>query len=348
MAGILLVSCGKEDDGPSAVNFDRKAMLTHWADNIILPAVQNQTLQFTELATAAQSFSANPTEAELQLLKTEFRKSYLAFERAKIFEFGPAADVSFRASANTFPVDTAQVKSNISSGSYNLSAASNIDARGFPALDYLLYKKGDELVQNSSYRTYLIVVVENLQDLAEGIETAWDSYRQEFINASGTDIGSSLGMMVNAINKDYELVKNAKIGFPAGKKTLGQPYPHTAEAYFSGISLELAIANVEAIHNLYLGRSFDGNSFGPSLDAYLREVQVETADQPLDEAIDDQFRESLDALMAVPAPFSEAVVHHQTEVDKAYLAIQKNVVLLKTDMPSALGVLITYQDNDGD
>jgi len=35
-------------------------------------------------------------------------------------------------------------------------------------------------------------------------------------------------------------------------------------------------------------------------------------------------------------------------VDEAYLAIQQNVRYLKVDMPSAMGVLITYQDNDGD
>lgn len=348
MAGILFVSCDKEDDGGSKVDFDRKAMLTHWADNIIIPAVENQHTKFTELENAVQTFSGSPSEANLQLLKDEFKQAYLAFQRAKIFEFGPAADVSFRASANTFPVDTAQVKSNISSGSYNLSAASNIDAKGFPALDYLLYAKEDELLQNSGYRTYVQEIAENLQDLAESIENDWDNYRSEFINASGTDIGSSLGMMVNSINKDYELIKNAKIGFPAGKKTLGQPYPHTAEAFFSGLSLELAIANIEAIHNLYLGKNFGGSGFGPSLDEYLQEVQVETAGQPLNEAIDDQFREATQALENVPEPFSEAVVQHQQAVDDAYLAIQKNVVLLKTDMPSALGVLITYQDNDGD
>jgi len=35
-------------------------------------------------------------------------------------------------------------------------------------------------------------------------------------------------------------------------------------------------------------------------------------------------------------------------VDAAYVELQKQVVLFKTDMPSSLGVLITYQDNDGD
>ena len=50
----------------------------------------------------------------------------------------------------------------------------------------------------------------------------------------------------------------------------------------------------------------------------------------------------------IPAPLSIAVDQYKTEVDAAYLEIQKNVIMLKTDMPSAMGVLITYQDNDGD
>jgi hypothetical protein len=34
--------------------------------------------------------------------------------------------------------------------------------------------------------------------------------------------------------------------------------------------------------------------------------------------------------------------------ETAYNEVRNMVVYLKTDMPSALGILITYQDNDGD
>ncbi len=51
-------------------------------------------------------------------------------------------------------------------------------------------------------------------------------------------------------------------------------------------------------------------------------------------------------MQAVPDPLSNSIVNSQAVVNAAYLEIQKLVVLLKTDMPSSLGVLITYEDND--
>ena len=45
---------------------------------------------------------------------------------------------------------------------------------------------------------------------------------------------------------------------------------------------------------------------------------------------------------------SENIINNQTQVEAAYAELQKLIVLFKVDMPSRLGVLITYQDNDGD
>jgi hypothetical protein len=42
------------------------------------------------------------------------------------------------------------------------------------------------------------------------------------------------------------------------------------------------------------------------------------------------------------------LVSNKTKVDDAVKSLQKLVVLLKVDVPSATGILITYQDNDGD
>ena len=36
------------------------------------------------------------------------------------------------------------------------------------------------------------------------------------------------------------------------------------------------------------------------------------------------------------------------ELDNLYMLYQGQVISIKTDMSSAFGVLITYQDNDGD
>ena len=58
--------------------------------------------------------------------------------------------------------------------------------------------------------------------------------------------------------------------------------------------------------------------------------------------------DTIAAVNAIPEPLSDAVVNQAPTVENAYNEIQKLVVMLKSDMASALSILITYTDADGD
>lgn len=347
VAGILLYSCTEETPLTNKVDFDRKSMLTNWADNILLPAFENFNQQAHALDNALNTYYQKSDQQGLETLRNQFIATYKSFQQVKPFEAGPSEDVSLRASLNTFPADTAKIVSNITNDVTDLSAASNLAARGFPALDYLLFSSTIDL-HDPQTQAYLSVLLNDLTALADEVNTGWKKQRSAFINASGTDLGSSLGQMVNAINKDYEIIKNANIGFPAGKRTLGKTYPHTCEAYFSGISIDLAITNIQAIESFFQGISFDGNTKDLSLEDYIIALGTTTDQGNLDEVINDKFDLAISALKNINSELSVAVDTETDAVDAAYLAIQQNVRYLKVDMPSAMGVLITYQDNDGD
>ena len=53
-------------------------------------------------------------------------------------------------------------------------------------------------------------------------------------------------------------------------------------------------------------------------------------------------------LIAINGVLSNQIVANPTLVNAAYIEHLKLLVLLKTDLPSNLGVVITYQDGDGD
>lgn len=347
VAGMLFTACGEDKPLTTKVDFDRKAMLTNWADNILLPAFENFDQEAQALDNAIKSHYQKSDAQTLESLRTQFIATYTAFQQIAPFETGPSEDVSLRASLNTFPTDTDKIASNIINEVTAIDAASNLTARGFPALDYLLFSNSVNIADTNT-QAYISILVKDISSLASIVNTGWKNHRSDFINASGTDLGSSLGQMVNAINKDYETIKNAKIGFPAGKRTLGKTYPYTCEAYFSGASIDLTIANIQAIENFFQGTSYDGNSKGLSLEDYIIALGTTTDEGNLDEVINDHFDLAISALQAINSPLSEAVDTETDAVDAAYLAIQQNVRYLKVDMPSAMGVLITYQDNDGD
>lgn len=356
---VTILSCRKEKT--EVPEFDRKAMLENIGSSIIIPAYANFKNKTEHLDSAVNRFTASPDPGNLTALQNAFIEAYLSWQQISVFEFGPAEQVLLRVNTNTFPTDTVQIGSNISSGNYDLASAGNLDAKGFPAIDYLLFGTGadntailEKYVSDADAakrKTYLEDLSNEIRTHAALVYTGWTAgggnYINTFVNNTGTTVGSSTGLLVNQLNYDFELLKNFKIGIPLGKKTLGTPLPEKVEAYYSKLSVQLATVHIKAIENLYLGRSSQGND-GPGLDDYLVHLKSAYNGMMLSDAVKAQLTTAVGKLQSIPDPLSETIMNNPSVVDAAYVELQKQVVLFKTDMPSALGVLITYQDNDGD
>ncbi len=153
-------------------------------------------------------------------------------------------------------------------------------------------------------------------------------------------------MLVNQFCYDLEVLKNASIAIPAGKRSLGVLYSEKCEGYFSKSSLTLAKARFKALRNLYMGNSKIGTGIG--FDDYLIHLNAMYGSQSLHQTIANKFDDAQMALNDIPESLAESVSTQTGKVDKAYAELQQLVVLLKVDMTSVLGVQITYQDNDGD
>lgn len=360
---LSFFSCKKnKDPEPTPESeFDRSAMLENMGNNVIIPAYQDLNNKSVLLDSAVTAFNAAPDLTGLVNLQNAYKEVCMAWQYVSTFEFGPAEQVSLRINTNTFPTDTTQIVANVSSGNYDLAAVTNIDAKGLPALDYLLFGLGaDNAAILAKYLTdanaanrklYLQDVAAEIKTNVNAVYTGWiaggGNYISTFKAAMGTDVGSSLGYMVNQLNFDFEVLKNYKIGIPLGKKTLGTPLPEKVEAYYAANSVELAVEHLKAIENIYLGRSRQGVD-GSGIDDYLVHLKSQYNSGLLSDAIKTQLTLAKAKLQAVPDPLSQTILSNAPLVDAAYIEMQKQVVLFKTDMPSALGVLITYQDNDGD
>lgn len=357
VAIAFITSCKKEPDVPPAPvdNFDRTALLTNYADSVIVPNFIRLDQKLDSLTSVTATFNSSPDLSGLYAVRTAFLDAYLAYQSVSAFEFGPSETETYRVNCNTFPTDTAQILLNVANGTYDLFLASNLDAKGFPAIDYLLYGKNVSDATVVSYfantptrRTYLSDLVLHLSTHTQNVLTAWTSgYRETFIASNGNSIGSSLGYIVNQLNYDLELIKNARIGIPLGKLSMGIPYPEKCENYYCGQSVWLASACLNNIENFYLGRSINGSD-GSGLDNYLDNLGAQYQSQPLNAAIQSHFQDAKNKLQLVPDPLSVQVISNPAVVDTAYVAIKRLLVLLKTDMPSNLGIVITYQDTDGD
>ena len=125
--------------------------------------------------------------------------------------------------------------------------------------------------------------------------------------------------------------------------------PELVECYYYGQSLPFAIRAVESLQKFMNGCNYlipEENNLG--LDDYMDFTNAQQGNSLLSDVIDNQFAEIVAALNGLNDPLSNEVVVNNAQGHETYDKLQQLVPLIKVDMTSALGVLITYQDNDGD
>ncbi len=362
-----LLSCKKEDPNlPELPNtssaFYLEDLLKSWSGSIIVPNYEKYNTDAADLKSAASAFQSDVSVSNLEILRAKWKVAYLSWQTVSMYEFGPAANITLRGQTNIYPLDTAELNGLVRAGSTNITGANRLDVKGFPAIDYLINSGSIESVlstftdasSGSNRMGYLLEVVSQIADNASGVSTKWSSagsnYVSQFNSAIGTDVGSSLGLTINALNEHIErFLRDGKLGIPNGNRNFsGTALPNHVEAFYNGESSnELALQNVIAIQSLYLGQPVDGTD-GIGLDDYLVSLNATYNSGSLNDAIKNQFLMCIETIEALPKPLKDNLVSNKAKVDDAVKALQKLVVLLKVDVPSATGILITYQDNDGD
>lgn len=344
---FITFACKKKD----APEFDRKAMLSDMQAKVISPAYINLSSKMGSFNSTLSTFLASPSLDNLTNARTAFLTTYLAYQHVSCFDFGPALDYGLNASLNTYPTDTVKIKANISSGTYTLGAAENIAAIGLPALDYLLFSGSDLAVINrfttdenaAATQIYCTAIIEKMKSETEAVVNSWETgYAATFKAADGTDVGSSLSLLYNGFVKDLELLKNAKIGIPSGQFSGGEPLPAYVEAYYSGKSQLLALENTSALKTVFKGA--DGIGF----DDYLNFIEQENSLPVNAITIENQFDLCYAKITALGDPFSADIPVNFSGFSTTFQELKKLVAYAKTDLSSALGILITFSDTDGD
>lgn len=360
LSGILLFSACDEDKGgnPCQSDFDQVSLYANVADNIIIPGYNRLSSELFNLQLANDLFAQNPGISQLINLRNAFVSAYTQWQWVAQFEFGPAEQQMLRSRFNNFPVNAQEVEAKVQLGDFSLNNPDTYD-KGFPALDYLLYgiAETDNQILNllsnpgqMGYQNYISAIIEDMEQRSLAVLKAWqeEGYRESFIENTGTAAGASLSLLINNLNAHYEIIKRDKIGIPSGVTTLGITFPEKVEGFYSGLSLSLAEEALKAAEGLYRGRNTQSGADGPGLDDYLQAVNATKEGQNLSSLIKNQFQKALEALAQAEPPLSTAIESNNEVVVNAYNEITRQLVNLKTDMPSVLCVSITYVDNASD
>lgn len=351
-------ACDSNSGGDPSDDFDRQAMLRNYADNLIEPAYDDLKSKTGSLYTATQAFQVAPSADMLNTLRNLWLSAYTSWQYANAYNFGPAGEEGLRKGLieeiGTFPASELKIENAIVAGTWNLEDF-NRDARGFLAIEYLIFGKGqsdDEILAafaaNPNRYAYLFALAGDVNDRAGEVLAAWNgAYRDEFIQNDGTDAGSSTSLLYNEFVRSYEAIKNFKLGLPLGKRPgQTQPEPQLVEAYYSGASLEMLEHHLTAVGYIWYGRAKNGQD-GIGFREYLEKVEGGPA---LIAETETQLTAVVLALDAVPGapPLAEQITGDKTQLEALYTEFQKMTRYFKSDMSSLLGIAITFSSGDGD
>lgn len=356
LAAVIMTSCGS-DNAPVVDTFDRSAMLSRLADVVIVPGYDSARIALADTRSAWEQTQQDGTiaEAEVEALRSHVRTVLRRWQRIVSFNFGPA-ESDFGTLAQelaTFPCDTMLIERRIADGD-TTTVTFRRDTRGFAALDYLLFAGSAGQIaavlsgiEGGKRRDYLQAVLRRAENDLTRVAAEWkSSYRTLFTSRIGTDAGSSVSLVLNELNKSFELLKNYKLGLPLGLRA-GQTTiePAKIEAYYSGLSYELIGLHFRSIREIWSGRLSDGTVI-PSFRDYLLAVvngprlveETEAQMARVDAAYGTISQSQMDVLIRTNP---QALVALHTEM-------QKLTRFIKSEMSSLLGISITYSSGDGD
>lgn len=352
-----LWSCGSDSNNSNENEYDRGAMLTNWADNIIVPAYTDYQQKVDALATAKDAFVADRTSDNLTSLRDAWKAAYLSWQWVAIFEIGRAEAIGLAGFTNMYPTNTTEIDNSISTGTYNLELPSRRDQQGLPAIDYLIYGTASsdqdivDLFEGSAgHRTYLSDVVDKLKELTDEVADDWiNGYRDTFVDNDGSTATGSVNKIGNDFIYAYEkLLRTDKIATPAGQFT-GTAEPSSVEAYYAGdFSKALYQEGLTAIKNFFNGRHYDSNQSGESFASFLDYMRTITEGEDLTQIINDQFGAIETANASLGDNFSDQIENDNASMLDVFDELQKNVVYFKSDMFSTLSISVDYVDSDGD
>ncbi|NUY82050.1 imelysin family protein [Flavobacterium sp. MAH-1] len=359
---LVAFGCSSSDGGDNPSDtFDRSAMLTHWADNIIIPSYENYQAKVNTLATAAAAFNANPSQLNLETLRASWLDGYKAFQYVMLYDIGKAQDLNLKLSGNTYPASATGIEANIASGNYNLTTFSQFDKQGFPAVDYLINGLGNNdpeilafYTTNANavkYKQYLTDVTTRLKTVIDAVVADWNGgFRDSFVASNGNSVSSSTNKITNLFVKTLEKdIRYGKLGIPSGLFSNGTTFPEKVEAYYKNdISRNLLNESLHAEQDFFNGKSFGNATTGPGLKTYLDHVNAVRNGQNLSTIINNQFTAVFEANTTLDESFSEQIFSDNTKMINAYNVLQQQVVYVKLDMLQALNITIDYVDGDGD
>jgi predicted lipoprotein len=351
---------GTKDSGGAARDGGRaarsKALITDLHANLGQARYGAFAAATAELSAAVGRLCADPTgappdEAGVEAARAAWWAARGPWKQAELIRFGPTVEYPERLGPpiDTWPVEPGAVEALIA-GDGPLDAAAfaaqGAGARGLPVIEHLLWADGPtagaRLGAEPRRCAALVGLSGDLQANAEALAAAWADPWGPRLTAPAPgdgdrydDVQDVIDEWVNRMAFTVEELRGVKLGGPLGEGGGAAAQPALAESAASGRGAQDAADALAGVAAAWAG----GEGLGV----------VDLVD---DAALAARVQQRLDAsaarLDALPAPLGQTVVEQPELVAQAQEALYALQVSLQVELAPAIGVTVTFNDNDGD
>ena len=361
---IFIISCSSSsDDEQSTIpEFDRSAVLKNYADNIIIPRLNNFKSSVDYLKESGDAYVDSPDITTYTELHNSWLEAYINWQYVEMFNIGKAEEIMFFSKTNTYPVNEGRIQENVNNEKTDLSNPNDWSCQGFPGLDYMIHGIADseneiinQYIQNPLYGKYLKVVINELNDNTDLVLNDWDTYRNTFVNSVENTATSAFNMLTNDFVYYFEKgLRTNKIGIPSGVFS-NNPLSNKVEAYYSSkngiedVSRDLIENALNAVDLVFQGKSSNQSPVGPSFKTYLDFIKANNVSaDDIGSIVVNKIQTANQKILDLNKNFINQVENDNGKMLGAFDALQTIVVNLKTDMLSLFNVAVDYTDADGD
>lgn len=339
LAPLALSIAACDSGGPTADDFEAGPVLENVATDVITATYADLAVEAAGLLDAVEAFEADPSAARLAAARQQWRDARAPWELSEGFLFGPVDTEGLDPSLDSWPVNRTDLDAVLAStATLSPSYVAGLEAtlRGFHTIEYLLF--GADGAKTAAAFTereldYLVSATAVLRDDAARLADLWRPSGGDYAGqiARAGEAGSAyvsqraaVQELVNGLVTIADEVGSGKIGGPYGDRSTAEE-----ESRFSGNSLADFADNIRSVQNVYLG-DYAGAT-GEGLSDLLAE-----RDASLDARVQDEIEAAIDAIEAIPAPFSAAIFESRPAVQAAIDAVLALRATLEGPVTAAL------------
>lgn len=335
----LVSACGGDDSTRPAPALEAREILADVAHGVIVATYADLETRLNTLASTTTALRAAPTADNLGAARAAWRAARVPWEQSEGFLFGPVETQGLDPALDSWPVNTVDLDNVMASSeplTPELVAGLEGTLQGFHTTEYLLFGAGGGRTAGSLTAReleYLAAAASAMRDAAARLHAAWAPTGGNFAGrlAAAGESGSpyvsqkaGLQELITGMSTIADEVANGKINdpFSTGDATL-------EESRFSANSIADFQDNLRSVRNIYAG------SYGGATGHGVHEF-VAGLDAELDTRFAAEIQAAIDAIGAIPPPFTTAITLHPAEVAAAREAVRRVQETLDADIAPLL------------